>query len=192
MSVNTVKQTSKKVYNPFALFITPYNGNAIGSETYKLEEVVRDSTSISQDDPEENSIENEFSAEPLINNVDAGKYNFATNVGDMQGELLSKLAGFTYDSSQKFAYAPKSYTEVFAKVELVFKDGTSNFVAAVLPKVQLNSKALLESINTSIGQIAITGVAYSGVVGIAGASIEAPFYIDYAWTESTGGSYVKG
>lgn len=191
MSVNTVKQNSKKVYNPFALFITPYNGNAIGTETYKLEEVVRDTTSISQDDPEENSIENEFSAEPLINNVDAGKYNFATNVGDMQGELLSKLAGFTYDTSNKFAYAPKSYTEVFAKVELVFKDGATNYVAAVLPKVQLNSKALLESINTSIGQIAITGIAYSGVVGIAGANVEAPFYIDYAWTESTGGNYVK-
>lgn len=191
MSVNTVKQTSKKVYNPFALFITPYTDNAIGSVTYKLEEVVRDTTSISQDDPEENSIENEFSAEPLINNVDAGKYNFATNVGDMQGELLSKLAGFTYDTSNKFAYAPKSYTEVFAKVELVFKDGATNYVAAVLPKVQLNSKALLESINTSIGQIAITGIAYSGVVGIAGANVEAPFYIDYAWTESTGGNYVK-
>ena len=191
MSVNTVKQTSKKVYNPFALFITPYADNVIGENTYKLEEVVRDTTSISQDDPEENSIENEFSAEPLINNVDAGKYNFATNVGDMQGELLSKLAGFTYDSSKKFAYAPKSYTEVFAKVELVFKDGASNYVAAVLPKVQLNSKALLESINTSIGQIAITGVAYSGVVGVAGAGVEAPFYIDYAWTESTGGNYVK-
>ena len=192
MAITPVKNNSKKIYNPFALFITPYNGNDIGSETYKLEEVVRDSTSISQDDPEENSIENEFSAEPLINNVDAGKYNFATNVGDMQGELLSKLAGFTYDSSKKFAYAPKSYTEVFAKVELVFKDGATNYVAAVLPKVQLNSKALLESINTSIGQIAITGVAYSGVVGIAGASIEAPFYIDYAWTEPTGGNYVKG
>ena len=192
MAITPVKNNSKKIYNPFALFITPYKNNAIGDETYKLEEVVRDTTSISQDDPEENSIENEFSAEPLINNVDAGKYNFATNVGDMQGELLSKLAGFTYDTSNKFAYAPKSYTEVFAKVELVFKDGTSNYVAAVLPKVQLNSKALLESINTSIGQIAITGVAYSGVVGIAGASIEAPFYIDYAWTESTGGNYVKG
>lgn len=187
----SVKANSKKIYNPYALFITPYSGNAIGSETYKLEEVVRDTTSISQDDPEENSIENEFSAEPLINNVDAGKYNFATNVGDMQGELLAQLAGFTYDSSKKFAYAPKSYTEVFAKVELVFKDGTSNFVAAVLPKVQLNSKALLESINTSIGQIAVTGVAYAGVVGIAGSGVEAPFYIDYAWTEATGGSYVK-
>ena len=192
MAITPVKNNSKKIYNPFALFITPYKNNAIGDETYKLEEVVRDTTSISQDDPEENSIENEFSAEPLINNVDAGKYNFATNVGDMQGELLSKLAGFTYDTSNKFAYAPKSYTEVFAKVELVFKDGATNYVAAVLPKVQLNSKALLESINTSIGQIAITGVAYSGVVGIAGANVEAPFYIDYAWTESTGGNYVKG
>lgn len=192
MATNSVKSNSKKIYNPFALFITPYKNNAIGDETYKLEEVVRDTTSISQDDPEENSIENEFSAEPLINNVDAGKYNFATNVGDMQGELLAKLAGFTYDTTNKFAYAPKSYTEVFAKVELVFKDGTTNYVAAVLPKVQLNSKALLESINTSIGQIAITGIAYSGVVGIAGANVEAPFYIDYAWTESTGGNYVKG
>lgn len=192
MAITPVKNNSKKIYNPFALFITPYKNNAIGDETYKLEEVVRDTTSISQDDPEENSIENEFSAEPLINNVDAGKYNFATNVGDMQGELLSKLAGFTYDTSNKFAYAPKSYTEVFAKVELVFKDGATNYVAAVLPKVQLNSKALLESINTSIGQIAITGIAYSGVVGIAGANVEAPFYIDYAWTESTGGNYVKG
>lgn len=192
MSVTSIKSGSKKIYNPYALYVTPYSGNAIGSTTYKLEEVVRDTTSISQDDPEENSIENEFSAEPLINNVDAGSYHFETNVGDMQGQLLSILAGFQYDSSAKVAYAPSTYTEVFAKIELVFKDGTDNYVAAVLPKVQLNTHALLESINTSIGQIAVAGTAYTGVVGIMGSSVEAPFYIDYAWTEATGGSYVKG
>lgn len=189
MAITKIKDDSKKIYNPDSLYITPYVNNEIGTVTYKLEEVVRDTTSITQEDPEENAIENEFSSEPLINNIKVGNYTFATNVGDMQGSLLSNLVGFTYDETNKVAYAPKNYTEVFAKVELVFKAGDNKYVAAVLPKVQLNAKALLESINSSIGQIAISGVAYTGKVGVAGADVEAPFYIDYDWTEARVGDH---
>lgn len=187
MAVIKSKTNKKTVYNPKYLFVTPFEDGAKGSTVYQLEEVVRDSTSITQEDPEENPIDNEFSPEPIINNIDAGSYTFAANVGDMQAELLSALAGFDTDT-EGLAIAPDGYKEVFAEIALVFEAGGKN-VAAILPKVQLNSKALLESINTSIGQISIAGTGYSGPVYSKGVAVEgkmAPFYMDYDYTLPTG------
>lgn len=180
-----IKSKAKKttVYNPKYLFVTPWVDGEKGDTIYQLEEVVRDTTSITQDDPEENAVDNEFSAEPIINNIDAGSYTFAANVGDMQADLLKALAGFD-TTTEGLAIAPNGYVEVFAEIALCFEAGGKT-VAAVLPKVQLNSKALLESINTSIGQISIAGTAYSGPVyakGVAVEGKEAPFYMDFDYT----------
>lgn len=194
MAVIKSKDKKTTVYNPKYLLVTPWEADAEGvfakGETvYMLQEVVRDSTSITQEDPEENPIDNEFSPDPIINNTDAGSYTFAANVGDMQKDLLAALAGFD-TTTEGLAIAPDGYKEVFAEVALVFETA-GKLVAAVLPKVQLNSKALLESINTSIGQISVAGTGYSGPVyakGVAVEGKEAPFYMDYDYTLPTDGA----
>lgn len=186
MAVIKSKVNKKTVYNPKSLFMTPWVDGVKGDTTYQLEEVVRDSTSVTQEDPEENPIDNEFSSEPIINTVNPGSYTFAANVGDMQADLLMALAGFD-TTTEGLAIAPDGYKEIFVEVALVFEAGGKN-VAAILPKVQLNSKALLESINTSIGQISIAGTGYSGPVYAKGVAVEgkmAPFYMDYDYTLPT-------
>lgn len=165
MSQTIVKSSTNKktVYNPKFLAVTPYDGNDLGDITYLLQEVIRDSTSISQDEAETNNIENEFSSSPIVTNVVPGSYNFAANVGDMQSKLLKALMGFKVDSTSGIAYAPAGYVEVFAKVELVFQVGGTaaapTYLAVVLPRVQLNASVTIESLNSNVGTIAIAGIA---------------------------------
>lgn len=184
MSQTIVKSSTNKktVYNPKFLAVTPYSGNDLGTTTYLLQEVIRDSTSISQDEAETNNIENEFSSSPIVTNVVPGSYNFAANVGDMQADLLKALMGFKVDSESGIAYAPAGYVEVFAKVELVFQVGgtaaSPTYLAVVLPRVQLNASVTIESLNSSVGTIAIAGIANEVEVEDGTNSYRTAMYVD--------------
>lgn len=183
MSVIKSSTNKKTVYNPKYLVVTPYESDEIGTTKYLLQDVVRDSVSISQDEAEENAVENEFSSSPIVNNIVAGAYNFAANIGDMQSALLKAIMGFSVDASSGKAYAPSGYTELFAKVELVFQVGGTaaqpTYLAVVLPKVQLNASVTIESINSSVGTIAIAGVASEVSVSDGSNNYNTAMYVDY-------------
>lgn len=181
-TVHKSSTTKKTVYNPKFLAITPYEDNALGDDVYLLQEVIRDSTSISQDEAETNNIENEFSSSPIVTNVVPGSYNFAANVGDMQADLLKALMGFKVDATSGIAYAPAGYVEVFAKVELVFQVGGTaaepTYLAVVLPRVQLNASVTIESLNSSVGTIAIAGIANEVEVTDGSNTYRTAMYVD--------------
>ena len=150
MSIQTINTNSLKVFNPDALYVTPFTTNESGetvkgTTTYKLSEVIRDTTTITQDDPTENRIENEFGSAPILNNVQLGSYQFSAEVADMQSVLLEKLCGYVKGTTKTDrTYAPSTYTPVYAEIALAFKVGTDSkgdakYVAAILPKVLLNS-----------------------------------------------------
>lgn len=154
-----------KVYNPYALYVTPWTSETTkGTETYKLDEVIRDTTTISQEDPTENKIENEFSAAPIINTVTLGSYTFSAEVADMSPELLQILCGYTTDTNKEKAYAPSTYAPLYAEISLVFASVGGKYIAATLPKVQLNSKATLDSLSTSMGRITLAGTGLNASV----------------------------
>ena len=96
------------------------------------------------------------------------------------------LCDFTYDETTKKVYAPAAYKAKYAKVDVVF--GTK---AVVVPKVQLNSKVTMESLNTSVGKIALAGTAQlaSLKIGASGTqkTIKTPYYLDEDYTMPTGG-----
>lgn len=158
----TVTETRKDganaiIYNPKFLYVTPYVGAAPGGKTWQCMDVIRDSTTITQEDNTENPIENELSSIPIINNIQAGNYTFATEIGDMQAELLKDLLGFSVGTS-KNAYAPDGYVEKFARIDMVFQKG-DKYYAVVLPKLQLSPTLTLDSMSSSIGRIALGGSA---------------------------------
>ena len=174
MTLSTI--TNKvKVYNPYALYVTPWTSETTkGSATYLLDEVIRDSTTITQEDPTENKIENEFSSAPIINTVTLGSYTFSAEVADMSPELLNILCGYTLDTDKEKAYAPSTYAPLYAEIALVFQATGGTYIAAILPKVQLNSKATLDSLSSSMGRITLAGTGLN-------ASIDGkttPFVID--------------
>lgn len=173
MALKDISESRVKIYNPFGLYVTPFkNENEKGDETYFLDEVIRDTTTITQEDPTENKIENEFGSAPILNNVQLGAYTFSAEVADMQPELLNALCGYIEDG--KKSYAPSTYTPVFAEIALVFKAGETKYVAAILPKVQLNSKATFDSLSTSMGRITLAGTGLN--LTVDGKST--PFYLD--------------
>lgn len=173
MALKDISDSRVKIYNPFGLYVTPFkNENEKGTETYFLDEVIRDTTTISQEDPTENKIENEFGSAPILNNVQLGAYTFSAEVADMQPELLNALCGYIDDG--KKSYAPAAYTPVYAEIALVFKAGETKYVAAILPKVQLNSKATFDSLSTSMGRITLAGTGLN--LTVDGKST--PFYLD--------------
>ena len=181
MALKDVSSTKVKIYNPFGLYVTPFtNETTKGTTTYFLDEVIRDTTTITQEDPTENRIENEFGSAPILNNVQLGSYIFSAEVADMQQELLQKLCGYVSGTTD-LTFAPSTYTPVYAEIALVFKTGDNSYMAAVLPKVQLNSKATFDSLSSSMGRITFTGTGLNIGVNDGTKTVQTPFYIDSAY-----------
>ena len=183
MAVSNLAESKLKIYNPFGLYVTPYVSETTkGTTTYFLDEVIRDTTTITQEDPTENRIENEFGSAPILNNVQLGSYTFSAEVADMQKELLQKLCGYIPGTSATdLTFAPATYTPVYAEIALVFKTGDNKYVAAILPKVQLNSKATFDSLSSSMGRITLAGTGLNIGVSDGTKTVQTPFYVDSAY-----------
>lgn len=185
-SIKDTSKTSIHVLNPDALYVTPLVKTSSGEYTkegaeytYKLTEVVRDTTTISQEDPTENKIENEFGSAPIESNTQLGSYTFSAEVADMQADLLEKLCGYVKGTTNTDRiHAPAVYTPVYAEIALAFNAGNNKYYAAVLPKVLLNSKATFDSLSTSMGRITLAGTALNIGVSDGSNTINTPFYID--------------
>ena len=189
MAITKTMSTSKKVYNPKYIFITPFTSEIVkGTKTYQCEEIIRDSTTITQEDNTENPVENELSSTPIINNIQAGQYTVATEIADLQPDLLKDLFGFTVNSTNNQAFAPSGYVTKFAEFALVFQDSAGKYIAAILPKVQLSPTVTIDSLSTSLGRIALGGtgslfeVEYTSSSGGAKTKISTPFYMDFDYT----------
>lgn len=139
-----------------ALLFTPWVENSLGEETYDLTEIVADSTSVEQADNEVSTIEHEFSGSPLVENISLGAKSFVTECIDMQNLVLKGMFGWTVDDDNN-AYAPKAYTPLYCKVEMQF-NSTKDII--VLPKVLMNSKAVLASMKTDVSRANISGTCY--------------------------------
>ena len=151
-----------------------------GTEGFALDDVVADTTSITQDDPETNAVDCETRDEPIYENVTLGSYNFSCESGNIDKDILQNALGYKIsgEGSTLKAYAPASYKELWAEVEVQFSNGTS----LVLPKVKLNSKIDASSLKTGIVRGIIGGTAYSTKVD----GNDTPFYVSGAVVNKVG------
>ena len=151
-----------------------------GTAGFALDDVVADTTSITQDDPETNAVDCETRDEPIYENVTLGSYNFSCESGNIDKDILQHALGFKVsgEGSTLKAYAPASYKELWAEVEVQFANGTS----LVLPKVKLNSKIDASSLKTGIVRGIIGGTAYSAKVD----GNDTPFYVSGAVVNKVG------
>lgn len=185
MAATNTGANAVKFVKPDAIVISLFNGKETDDtplgEVYVLDDVIRDTTQITQDDNDTTDIERETSDVPILSIVTSGKYQLAADIADTQKDLLVAVCDFTYDETTKKVCAPSSYKTKYAKVDIVFGGK-----AAVLPKVQLNSKVTFESLNTSVGKISLAGTAQLASVEIgatdAKKTIKVPFYIDENYT----------
>lgn len=185
MAVNKTGATAKKFTKPSYIVATMFTGaeenDTPSGDSFILEDVVAGSTSLSPDDNETTDIECETSDSPILSIVKLGKYQFSAEVGDTQKDLLVSLLGFKAGTTDtKKYFAPAQYKKSYAKIDVVFDDGESK-TAFVLPKVQLNSKLMLESLNSNIGRISLAGTAYDANISDGESTVRAPFYVDTAY-----------
>lgn len=131
-----------------------------GAVTYDVTEVVADTTTVEQAENESNALDHEFSSTPLYENIQLGDKTFACESIDLQNEVLKGLFGWTIDEDGN-AYAPVSYNELYALIELGF-NSTEDVI--VLPKVLLNSRAVIASMKTDASRANINGTCYPAVV----------------------------
>ena len=142
-----------------------------GTDGFALDDVVADTTSITQDEPETNAVDCETRDEPIYENVTLGAYNFSCESGNIDKDILQHALGFKVsgEGTTLKAYAPASYKELWAEVEVQFANGAS----LVLPKVKLSSNIDASSLKTGIVRGVISGTAYSTNVD----GNDTPFYV---------------
>lgn len=163
------------------IIFTPYvqgSGGAwsIGSTSYYLDNIIADTVSITQDDPEENTIDCETRDEPIRKTVVNGTYNIEMTSADIQKDILVACFGYTWDSTNEYVYAPVNYKEMYAAIEFTFGgEGTEN-ASLVCPKVQLSSKIDASSLKTETVKGTISGTCMSVAVG----NYNTPFLVNYS------------
>ena len=165
------------------------NEGTENEKNYIFDHVLKDSTKFSQADNTTSQIDNEVSDDPIKENVTLGAYQFESTIEDVQDDLLIDMCGFKKGTSGKL-YAPASYTERFAKIAVVLDNGVDEsnqqkLVAYVAPKVQLNSKLILESLSTSMAGFTLAGTAKTASITDSSESIMTPLYIDPAYALPT-------
>ena len=169
--------------------VATLNEGTENEKNYIFDHVLKDSTKFSQADNTTSQIDNEVSDDPIKENVTLGAYQFESTIEDVQDDLLIDMCGFKKGTSGKL-YSPASYTERFAKIAVVLDNGidtggTQKLVAYVAPKVQLNSKLILESLSTSMAGFTLAGTAKTASITDSLESIMTPLYIDPAYTLPT-------
>ena len=188
----TVKHTggTARLISKPKYIVATLNEGTENEKNYIFDHVLKDSTKFSQADNTTSQIENEVSDDSIKENVTLGAYQFESTIEDVQDDLLIDMCGFKKGTSGKL-YAPASYTERFAKIAVVLDNGVDGsnqpkLVAYVAPKVQLNSKLILESLSTSMAGFTLAGTAKTGAVTVTKDSqsddINTPLYIDYDYT----------
>ena len=152
---------SKALFQPWV--ISEADGikiEALGTKIYDLVDIVADTTSIEQADNEVNTIDHEFTSAPLFENVNLGEKTFTTECVDFQNIVLKELFGWDITAAGD-AFAPVGYEDLYCKVELHF-NSTDDIL--VLPKVKLNSRAVIASMKTDVSRANITGSCYPAYV----------------------------
>lgn len=158
----TVIDAGRRVFSNLKyIYFTPWTDEStIGETTYDLVNIVGDTTSSEQDENEVNELPHEFSNEPLYENINLGKKNFTTECIDFQNDVLKNLFGWETDEAGN-SFAPLTYKDLYCKIEMGF-NSTEDII--VLPKVKLNSRAVITSMKTDAARGNITGTCYSAYV----------------------------
>lgn len=150
------------LFTPWTDFKTLPTGE--DAQVYDLVDIVADTTSVEQSENEINTIDSEFSSAPLVENVNLGEKTFSTECIDLQNDVLKSMFGWKTTGTGD-AFAPIGYEDLYCKVELHF-NSTKDII--VLPKVKLNSRAIIASMKTDVSRANITGTCYPAYVTAGG------------------------
>lgn len=174
MGATATDATAVKLGGVTSIILTPFQDGKAGSQSYSLDNVIADSTTITQGEVTLNAVDCETRDEPIFENITLGKYSITFDSGDIQETILKNCLGFIKDIKNGNMYAPTVYTERWAKIEVVFGEKGS----LVCPKVKLNGNIDASSLKTGMVKGVIGGTCYTTEVtqGDSSTPIKTPFY----------------
>lgn len=179
----TVIDSGKRVFtNLKSIVFTPWTDDeTIGEASYDLVNIVGDTTQLEQADNDVSAIEHEFSSSPLYETITLGDKTFTCECIDFQNPVLKNLLGWEVTESGD-AFAPVDYKDLYCKVEMEF-NSTEDIV--VLPKLKMNSKAMLASMKTDVSRATISGTCYPAFVKAGSTEKKTDFAIISATNKGT-------
>lgn len=156
MAISSLSGERIVLSNADYLIVTPYTSEStIGNVSYDIVDIVGDTLSFTPDDNNVNAKESEFADTPLFENITLGKIQFAATCIDFRNEIMKEIFG--WKEGKEAMYAPNGYKDLYAVVEVGFKN---EGIALVVPKLKLNSKAVISSLKTGTGECQLAGTAY--------------------------------
>lgn len=161
MAITKIDTNQLRLSKPTGIVFFPYVRNGVlRGDGYDIHDIVGDTYSGTQDDPDETSIPHEFSDSPLDLSVTLGTETITMQCLDFQDDILKELYGWD-TSVTGFAVAPAQYKDLNCLVILQF--GTQG-VNVVMPNVKMNSKSLLENLRSDIARGELGGTLLSASV----------------------------
>lgn len=168
--------TSIKIDKPSHIYLQPIDGTgALSTEIYDLDNVLKDSTKVTQADNSTTKIESETSDTPIKIITTLGERTIECTVEDMQPDLLINFCGFTESQDKTAVFAPSQYEDLYCQATVVCDYGTKHF-AYIMPKLQLSTKTLAESLSSNMAGIQITGTAMNKEVTVGGSTQTCSMY----------------
>ena len=156
--------------NAAYLHVTPYvDEDTIGATTYDNVNIVGDSLGFTPDDNTINSKEWEFGDAPLFENITLGKIQFAATCIDFQNDVMKAIFGWKEVGGA--LVAPNAYKDIYAVIEVGFQNEETKLL---VPKMKLNSKAVISTLKTGTGEGQIAGTAYATDLTIGDAEANTP------------------
>lgn len=159
------KKGKKILRNPESLYVLPYvyddtlNDFVLGQTIYDLSAIIGDSIVIEQDDGDVQNKVNEFTNAPLVRNATSGEWKVTAQCIDLQNNVLKSLFAAYYNDTAGIAAMRGEYETLYALIRIRFSDASIPDV--YLPKVQMNSKLLLQQMRSRGSQGNLGGTALS-------------------------------
>ena len=161
MAITKIDTNQLRLSKPTGIVFFPYVSNGVlRGDGYDIHDIVGDTYSGTQDDPDETEIPHEFSDSPLALSVTLGTETITMQCLDFQDDILKELYGWD-TSVTGFAVSPAQYKDLNCLVILQF--GTQG-VNVVMPNVKMNSKSLLENLRSDIARGELGGTLLSASV----------------------------
>lgn len=162
MAITKIDTNQLRLSKPTGIVFFPYVRNGVlRGDGFDIHDIVGDTYSGTQDDPDETEIPHEFSDSPLDLSVTLGTETITMQCLDFQDDILKELYGWDTTTASGFAVAPAQYKDLNCLVILQF--GTQG-VNVVMPNVKMNSKSLLENLRSDIARGELGGTLLSASV----------------------------
>lgn len=187
MAIKKTGATAIKLIKPKYIVVTMFNGTETDDtpkgDSYIIETAVRDTVTLSPDENTSTDIECETSDTPILSVVTLGRYQVSSEIADVQDDILAAIGGFTIVGDK--AYAPASYTERYCKLDVAFEMADGTLTAFVIPKLQLNTRLMIESLNSNIARTNLAGTAQSISVANGEKTLQTALYKQKNYTLPT-------